>query len=133
MQADLPFYESPESALRAAMEALGGAKAAGHMLWPDKSIDNAGRQLLDCLNPSRAEKLDLSQAMHLLAKAKEKGHHASMAWICNEVGYEAPRPTTQAEDVDRVTKVIEQSTTALAGALATLERLRFAGRIVEVR
>ena len=36
MQADLPFYDCPEDALRAAVQALGGAKQVGARLWPDK-------------------------------------------------------------------------------------------------
>lgn len=57
MQTELPFYECPEDALRAAMQALGGAKQVGARLLPDKTPDGAGRLLLDCLNPARSEKL----------------------------------------------------------------------------
>lgn len=123
MQAELPFFECPEDALRAAVQALGGAKQVGARLWPDKTPDNAGRLLLDCLNPSRSEKLDLGQTMRLLGWAKEAGVHGPMAWICGEIGYDA-RPITKAEEVDRVTTVIEQSTKTLAAALATFERLQ---------
>lgn len=123
MQVELPFYECPEDALRAAVQALGGAKQVGAILWGDKTPDNAARLLLDCLNPSRSEKLDLSQTMRVLALAKAAGCHGPMQWICGEVGYEA-RVITKAEEVDRVTAVVEQSTKMLAAAVATLERLQ---------
>ena len=123
MQGELPFFESPEDALRAAVQALGGAKKVGAMLWPDKTIDNAGRQLLDCLNASRAEKLELSQIMRVLAWAKEAGFHAPFAWVAGEIGYEA-RPITKAEEVDRLTLVVEQSSKTLAAAVAALERMQ---------
>jgi hypothetical protein len=123
MQVDLPFFECPEDALRAAVQALGGAKQVGAMLWPDKTPDHAGRLLLDCLNASRAEKLDLGQTMRVLRLARDAGVHAPMLWICGEVGYEA-KPITKAEEVDRVTTVVEQASKTLAIAVATLERLQ---------
>lgn len=123
MQGELPFFESPEDALRAAVQALGGAKKVGAMLWPDKTIDNAGRQLLDCLNASRAEKLELSQIMRVLSWAKDAGFHAPFAWLAGEIGYEA-RPITKAEEVDRLTQVVEQSSKTLAAAVAALERMQ---------
>lgn len=123
MQAELPFYESPEEALRAAVQALGGAKKVGGLLWPDKMGDNAGRLLLDCLNPSRAEKLEISQTMRILSLARDAGVHGPMQWICGEIGYDA-RPVTKAEELDRVTSVIEQASKTMAAGLATLERLQ---------
>lgn len=123
MQAELPYFECPEDALRAAVQALGGAKKVGALIWRDKDPDHAGRLLLDCLNPSRAEKLELSQIMLVLKMAKDIGCHEPMQWICSDVGYEA-RPVTKAEELDRVTAVVEQSTKTLAAAIATLERLQ---------
>lgn len=123
MQADLPIYECPEDALKAAVSALGGAKAVGAKLYPDKTPDAAARLLLDCLNPSRAEKLDLSQVLMILRLARDAGHHSPMQWIAGEIGYEA-RAVTRAEEADRLTTVVEQSAKTLAAALATLERLQ---------
>ena len=37
------------------MQALGGTKQVGALLWPDKTPDNAGRLLSDCLNTGRAD------------------------------------------------------------------------------
>lgn len=123
MQADLPFYESPEDALRAAVQALGGSKKVGIMLWPDKGVDNASRLLMDCLNTSRAEKLDMSQVMRVLAMAKEAGCHTPFSWMASVIGYDIT-PITQAEEVDRLTTVVEQSSKTLAAALTMLERLK---------
>lgn len=123
MQAELPFYESPEDALRAAIQALGGPKKVGAMLWPDKSVDNASRLLHDYINASRAEKLELSQAMLILTMAKEAGCHAPFAWMAAQIGYDV-KPITKAEEVDRLATVVEQSTKTLADALSKLERMR---------
>lgn len=122
MQEEFPFFESPEDALRAAIQALGGAKKVGCEIWPDKTPDNAARVLLDCVNVSRPEKLELSQMIHIFSMAKEIGHHQPFQWFANQIGYDA-RPITKAEEVDRLTTVVEQSSKTLANALATLERI----------
>lgn len=123
MQSEMPFYEGPEDALRTAVQSLGGAKQVGAMLWPDKTPDAAGRLLLDCLNPARSEKLDISQVMLILAKAKEAGVHAPFAWLAAEVGYEA-RPITREEEADRLTAVVESASKQLSSAVAALERIK---------
>ncbi len=123
MQNELPFFEGPEDALRAAVQALGGAKKVGVMLWPDKGVDAASRLLLDCLNQSRAEKLELTQIMRVFALAKEAGCHAPYQWFSAELGYDV-KPITRAEEVDRLTNVIEQSGRTLAMALSALERIQ---------
>jgi hypothetical protein len=123
MQTELPFYEGPEDALRAAIQALGGAKKVGPMMWPDKGVDASSRLLLDCINPSRAEKLDMSQLMRVFALAKEAGCHGPFAWFAGEIGYDT-KPITKAEEVDRLTTVIEQSAKTLAAAMSAMERIQ---------
>lgn len=123
MQAEMPFFEGPEDALRAAVQSLGGAKQVGAQLWPDKTPDAAGRLMQDCLNPSRNEKLDVTQVMFVLRKAKEAGVHAPFTWFAGEVGYDA-RPVTKAEEADRLTTVVEQASKTLAAAVAQLERIQ---------
>jgi hypothetical protein len=123
MQLDMPFYEGIEDALKTAVQALGGAKEVGKALWPDKSADNAGRFLLDCLNTERPAKLDYSQLIWIFRAARDKGEHAPFLWFANEVGYEA-KPITKAEEVDRLTTVVEQASTTLASALKSLERIQ---------
>lgn len=123
MQSEMPFYESAEQALTAAVQHLGGAKVVGAQLWPDKSPDSARTRLLDCLNPSRAERLDMSEAMFILKRAREKAFHAPFSWMAGEVGYEA-RAITKADEEDRLTTVIDNATRTLAAALPLLERMQ---------
>ena len=123
MQAELPFYEGPEDALKAAIQGLGGAKKVGPMLWPDKTVDNAARLLLDCVNPGRHEKLDYSQLMRVFGLARDAGIHGPFEWFAAQLGYEA-RPVTNDEQADRIASVIEQATKALATAIPALERLQ---------
>lgn len=127
MQQELPFYDSPLKALEACVQALGGAKKVGSLLFPEKTIDNARTYLLACLNDDRSEKLSLDQILWLFMKAKEIGFHGPFAWFSGEIGYDT-KPITKADEVDRLTTVVEQSSKALAAALATLERLQQGGR-----
>lgn len=122
-QQDFPFYDSPEQAMGALVAQLGGAKKVGHALFPDKSVDAAGRYLHDCLNVDRPEKLTLSQWLLILRMAREAGFHGGMQWLAAEAGYDAI-PVSPREEADRLTLVIEQSTKTLSAALATMERLR---------
>jgi hypothetical protein len=80
MQGELPFYETAEAALTASVQALGGAKAVGSLLWgsADKSVEQAHKLLLDCLNPERSEKLSYSQVIYIFKLAKQAGFHAAM-------------------------------------------------------
>lgn len=123
MQIDTPFFDSPEDALKAIIQQLGGIERVGPLLFPDKSVDAAARYLLDCVNHDRQEKLALTQIMMLLRLAHEAGYHTAYAWLSGEIGYDV-KPITRAEEVDRLTSVVEQSTKTLASALATLERLQ---------
>jgi hypothetical protein len=123
MQNEMPFFEGPEDALREAVRAMGGPKKVGPMLWPDKQIDAAARLLSDCLNTGREEKLHLSQALLILRSARDAGYHAAFMWVASEIGYDA-KPISPAEEIDRVTSVVEQTTATLTNALAALERLQ---------
>lgn len=122
-QGEMPFFDSPEDALRAAVQLLGGAKQVGAKLWGELSPESAGRKLLDCLNTGRPERLTLGQSMRVLQWARDAGHHAPMLWICAEVGYEA-KPLVRAEELDRLADVLEQSCKTMAATMATIERLQ---------
>lgn len=123
MQNEMPFYEQPEDALKAAIFAIGGTKAVGQMLWKDKSVDQAARYLMDCINQDRPEKLAYTQIIFIFREAKAAGFHAGFEWWAAQCEYDT-RPITKAEEVDRLTAVVEQASKSLSGALAALERIQ---------
>lgn len=123
MQSEMPFYENPEDALRACVEHLGGAKKIGAAMWPDKTVENAREYLLACLNHGRAEKLSYTQIIFIFREAKAAGFHAGFEWWAAQCEYDT-RPITKAEEVDRLTAVVEQASKSLSGALAALERIQ---------
>jgi len=125
MQSEMPFYDGIEDALKASIGALGGFKSVGHSLFPDKPTDTAADYLRACVNPSRNEKLDYNQLIYIFRESKAKGFHAGFEYFARHCEYDA-RPITKAEEVDRLTSVVESASKSLAGALAALERIKAA-------
>lgn len=118
------FVESIYDALKAIVRVLGGAKSVGLMLWPEKAADDAGRRLLDCLNPERKEVLDPEQVTLLFRLARERGFHVAKHWLDAEMGYLPSTPADPKLDESREVAVIEAATLTIQRALAALEKLR---------
>lgn len=95
------FFEDINDALRQAVKALGGNKAVGVKLWPEKTATAAAQSMSDCLNPERREKLSPEQVVLILRMAREKGYHAAMQFIAFDTGYKATPvdPQTQKEQL----------------------------------
>jgi hypothetical protein len=87
------FSEDIYDALGDVVRALGGTKAVGAMMRPEKPADEAGKWVKDCLNRQRAERFDPEQVLWLLRKGREVGCHSAIAYICDEAGYSRPTPT----------------------------------------
>lgn len=97
-------YDTPEDALRGSVEALGGLKKVGVMLWPqlEEQPDKAGRKLADRLNDERDEKLAPAQMVFIFRKAQQAGFHEGMyAWnrLC---GYSPSKPLHDAEELQEL-------------------------------
>ncbi len=125
--AEMPFYDCLEDALKSLVQRLGGAKAVGAALFPEKSPDSAARALLDCLNPERAEKLSAGQILLVLRMGHEAGIHDAKRYIDAETGYETV-PVTRAEQEDRLVSVIDSASKTMRDAMQALARLKGAER-----
>lgn len=123
LNAQLPFFDCLEDALKSLVQRLGGAKAVGATLFPEKSPDAAARALLDSLNPDRAEKLSAAQILLVLRMGHEAGIHDAKRYIDAETGYETV-PITQAEQEDRLVSVIDAAGKTLREAMQALARLK---------
>lgn len=88
------FHDSVEDAIGTVVAATGGYKAVGVDLWPEKSADEAGRLLRNCLASNRAEKLSIEQIIFLLRRGHEKGVHTAMHFLATACGYQPPAPVT---------------------------------------
>jgi hypothetical protein len=84
------FSEDIYDALADVVRALGGTKAVGTLMRPEKPADEAGKWVKDCLNRQRAERFDPEQVLWLLRKGREVGCHSAINYLCDQAGYERP-------------------------------------------
>lgn len=118
------FVETVYDALKAIVAALGGPKTVGARLWPAKSVDDARKQLLDCLNPDRHEKLDPEQVVLLFRLAREADFHVAKHWFDMETGYLPSQPADPHDEQARLVTVIEDAGKTMNMALRALDKLR---------
>lgn len=118
------FVESVYDALKGIVQAIGGTKAVGALLWPEKSMEDARRRLLDCLNPDRDEKFDVQQVILLLRLAREANFHLAKHWIDQETGYVPSEPADPKVEQEKLVATIERATAELHRAVDALDKLR---------
>lgn len=83
---------SINSMLIECVKASGGSKKVGEILWPEKSISEAQKLLLACLNEDRPEKLSPDQAFLIERLAKNAGCHVAIEYRCKSLSYSIPTP-----------------------------------------
>jgi hypothetical protein len=118
------FVETVYDALKAIVAALGGPKTVGARLWPAKSVDDARKLLLDCLNPDRSEKLDPEQVVMLFRLAREADFHLAKHWLDSETGYMPSTPCDPADEQARLVTAIEGAAKTMQSAMAALDKMR---------
>lgn len=79
-------------ALSDAVRALGGAKRVGSMLQPAKTVSQAEKWLLDCLNPNRNETLDPAETGLIRRECKHIGYHGLIYFEADDAEYSRPLP-----------------------------------------
>lgn len=117
------FHERFEDALDEVIRVCGGRKKFACEMWPDKPTRDAHNLLDACLNPERRERFSPDHVIYVARRGAEVGCHAVMQYLGRECGYDV-KPITKAEEVDRLTGVIEESTKTLSAALTKLERIK---------
>lgn len=122
MQPEL-FHESLNDALRAVVQAMGGAKKVGVAMRPELAMEPAARWVLDCLNPDRRERFDPEQVLWLLREGRKANCHAAMAYLAAECGYAEPVPIDPKVQEDRLLDDLRSSALTLRVALEKIERL----------
>lgn len=84
------FHEDLYEALRTDIQALGGSKRVGALLWPKLSPDRAGEKLSNCLNRTRQEKLDPEEVLFIQREAARVGSVASLTFAADFVSIHRP-------------------------------------------
>ena len=116
-------FDSIDAVLVYLVAQLGGNKAVGPAIWPTKDPDVAARQLANCLNADRPERLRPDQLLYSLRLARDAGHHEGMAYLCADLGY---APTTPVDPPDVRAELQREFIAAqarMSEMLARLERL----------
>lgn len=117
------FIGTLEEALKEAVKAMGGAKAVGSILKPQKLIDEAGTWLSDCLNPKRRDKLDYEQIMWILREARKRQFHGAINFICGDAGYANPVPIEPEDEKARLMREFIEATKQQTKNVEEMKRL----------
>lgn len=109
-QGSMPlFLEDVFDALRAAVQAAGGAKTVAGRLWPAKPLEQARKDLLDCLNRDNDRKLCVEEVIAILRMAREAEYHAAKHWIDRDIGYQPTAPLDPAIERDRLAESFDKA------------------------
>lgn len=87
MQQGALFYEDIYDAMRTVIQAAGGTKRVGGLMWADKAPQMAHTHLLNCLDRNRPEKMSPTQIVMLCKLGRQVGCHAVMTYLAVETGY----------------------------------------------
>jgi hypothetical protein len=96
------FFEDINDALKEVVNALGGAKKVGPLLWPEKTVEQAQSLLLACLNPERKERITPEQFVLILKWGRQAGAHAAINYLCQECGYSMPTPIEPRDELSKL-------------------------------
>lgn len=117
------FHESLNDALRELVRALGGTKRVGAQMRPEKSADDAGRWLSDCLNPDRRERLDPEHLLWLIKQGRTAGCHALIDFLCDAGGYQQPDPIEPQDEVAELQRQYIDAAKSMQRMAERIERL----------
>lgn len=112
------------NALIECVKAAGGSKKVGPLLWPEKTIDQAQRLLLACMNEERAEKLSPDQALLVMRLAKDAGCHSGIEFMCRVLSYSKPTPIEPVDEFAKLQKDFIEASKYMASIASKLEQLQ---------
>lgn len=122
-QQDL-WHDTLEDAIRSAVDALGGPKRVGAMLWPSKRITDAARLLSHCLETDRAEKLSLGEVELIGRLAHDVGCHTVATYLMRAWGYQDPQPVEPRDEMAELQRQFVRSVEDQKAILRRLERVQ---------
>jgi hypothetical protein len=116
-------HESITDALREAINACGGNKKAGPVLYPDLPVDQAAGRIRDCLNPDRRELFSPDQVVLIARLARDVGNHAIMNHLAVELGYLKPAPVEPEDEIARLQREFVEATKSLHNMATRIETI----------
>ena len=116
------FVDDMNEAIRATINALGGMKAVGVELKPERSAVDAGKWLADCLNSAKRDRLDPDQLAYIRRKARAGGCHILAAFEAQDAGYAPPQPIAPEDEAAQLQREFIASVKALDAIQTKLAR-----------
>lgn len=117
------FHETLTDALREVVQAYGGAKKVGAAMKPQKAADDAGRWVLDCLNPERQARFDPEEVLWLLREGRKIGCHAAALFLMRESGYADPVPVEPEDERARLEREFIDAARSVEAIAARMMRM----------
>lgn len=119
----MPRFETTTEALIACVKAAGGSKQVGARVFPEKTIEQAQRHLLACLNDDRPERLTPDQVILVARLARDVGCHAYAEHVAESLSYADPVPVEPRDEADELRRQFIESTRSLAAMADKIEAL----------
>ena len=120
------LHESLNDALREVIQAIGGTKKVGAMMFPEMPVDHAAGKVRDCTNPDRRERFTPDQVMLLVRLGRQVGCHSAMNFMARESGYADPQPIEPEDEVARLQREFLEATKTLGALAAKIESVQSA-------
>lgn len=116
-------YEDIDDALTDLVNAAGGFKRVGGLLWPSLPAEDAAQRLRHALNKSRREKLSQHEIMALLRKGREIGFHNAKHFVDDAAGYSRAAPLDPKDELAVLQRLYIDSVQQQKAIADRLERL----------
>ena len=123
------IHESITDALREVIQAAGGAKKVGAMMFPDMPADHAAGKVRDCLNIDRRERFTPDQVAMIVRIGREVGCHAVMNFLARDGGYANPVPIEPEDEAMRLQREFVEATKSLAQMANRIEQMTAMRRV----
>lgn len=124
MNQQVLWHETPEEALRALIDALGGPKVVGGFLFPEKTLEDARRLVLKWCDPDRIEKPGLDHLVLMLKKGRERDCHVFAAFLLSQAGYDDPRPVEPRDEMAELQRAYVNAARDIKRIAERIERVQ---------
>lgn len=113
--------ESLHEALADAVDAIGGAKSVGVLLWGGDPMD-AAKRVRSCLDTSRPHKFAPDELVIILQKSNEADFHEAFELFAKLCGYEVKQAVadTDMDAVPALLRLIHKDGAAMRELLSTM-------------
>lgn len=118
----MSHFESTTEALIACVKAAGGSKQVGGKVFPEKTVEQAQRHLLNCMNEDRPERLTPDQVLLVAKLARDVGCHAYAEHVADTLGYSEPQPINPKDELAELLREYLETKKTEGDKAARIER-----------